>query len=113
MPSYKIDIARHIRAMYVVCHLVSFANRLHLKTIFDRSKCADLISGASLLTWFGACAKPELVAKWMTISKRVIRPVFVFALPPKADMCSALAHVCFGPKADMHHLIDQLVRAPN
>jgi len=21
------------------------------------------------------------------------------ALPPKADMCSALAHVCFGPKA--------------
>ena len=24
------------------------------------------------------------------------------ALPPKADMCSALAHVRFGPKADMH-----------
>ena len=23
------------------------------------------------------------------------------ALPPKADMCSALADVCFGPKADM------------
>jgi hypothetical protein len=23
------------------------------------------------------------------------------ALPPKADMCSALAHVCFGPKADI------------
>src|SRR5262249_49831963 len=22
------------------------------------------------------------------------------ALPPKADICSALAHVCFGPKAD-------------
>src|SRR5215470_639377 len=22
------------------------------------------------------------------------------ALPPKADMCSALGHVCFGPKAD-------------
>jgi hypothetical protein len=22
------------------------------------------------------------------------------ALPPKADMCSAFAHVCFGPKAD-------------
>src|SRR5262249_44649553 len=22
------------------------------------------------------------------------------ALPPKADMCGALAHVCFGPKAD-------------
>jgi len=23
------------------------------------------------------------------------------ALPPKADMCSALAHVRFGPKTDM------------
>jgi hypothetical protein len=23
------------------------------------------------------------------------------ALPPKADICSALARVCFGPKADM------------
>jgi hypothetical protein len=23
------------------------------------------------------------------------------ALRPKADMCGALAHVCFGPKADM------------
>jgi hypothetical protein len=23
------------------------------------------------------------------------------ALPPKADICSALAHVCFGPMADM------------
>ncbi len=36
MPSYKIDIARHIREMsYAV--LVSFTNRLHPKTIFDRS----------------------------------------------------------------------------
>jgi hypothetical protein len=23
------------------------------------------------------------------------------ASPPKADICSALAHVCFGPKADI------------
>ena len=23
------------------------------------------------------------------------------ALPPKADMCGALPHVCFGPKADI------------
>jgi hypothetical protein len=27
------------------------------------------------------------------------------ALPPKADMCGALAHVRFGPKADMTPLI--------
>jgi hypothetical protein len=27
------------------------------------------------------------------------------ALTPKADVCSALANVCFGPKADMHPAI--------
>jgi hypothetical protein len=26
------------------------------------------------------------------------------ALPPKADMCGALAHVCFGPIADIPHV---------
>ena len=31
------------------------------------------------------------------------------ALPPKADMCFALAHVCFGPKADIDTLFDHLV----
>jgi hypothetical protein len=36
------------------------------------------------------------------------------ALNPKADMCSALAHVCFGPKADIEpflfdHLVDELL----
>jgi hypothetical protein len=33
------------------------------------------------------------------------------ALPPKADMCSATAHVCFGPIADMFGLFDHLVGA--
>jgi hypothetical protein len=32
------------------------------------------------------------------------------ALPPKADMCSALAYVCFGPKADMI-LFDHFISA--
>jgi hypothetical protein len=33
------------------------------------------------------------------------------ALPPKADMCSALAYVCFGPKADIaKSLFDLRVR---
>ena len=27
------------------------------------------------------------------------------ALPPKADMCGALAHVCFVPIADMREMI--------
>jgi len=27
------------------------------------------------------------------------------ALPPKADMCAAQAHVCFGPKADIRFLL--------
>ena len=26
------------------------------------------------------------------------------ALPPRADMCGALAHVCFGPIADIQEL---------
>jgi hypothetical protein len=33
------------------------------------------------------------------------------ALPPKADMCSALANVCFGPKADIRHSFDHIASA--
>ena len=33
------------------------------------------------------------------------------ALPPKADICSALGDVCFVPIADMINLIDHLVGA--
>jgi hypothetical protein len=33
-------------------------------------------------------------------AKANFRKKAMSALPPKADMCSALAHVCFGPKAD-------------
>jgi len=33
--------------------------------------------------------------------KSVIPAKAMSALPPKADMCSALAYVCFGPKADI------------
>jgi hypothetical protein len=29
------------------------------------------------------------------------------ALPPKADMCSANRHVCFGPKADIRANSDE------
>ena len=35
----------------------------------------------------------------------------MFALPPKADMCSALAHVRFVPIADMAALFDHPVCA--
>jgi hypothetical protein len=31
----------------------------------------------------------------------------MFALPPKADMCSALAYVCFGRKADIGPTSDE------
>jgi hypothetical protein len=34
------------------------------------------------------------------------------ALPPKADMCSALAHVCFGPKADIQDDVNEKERPP-
>ena len=33
------------------------------------------------------------------------------ALPPKADMCSALAHVRYVPIADIRYSLDQLVNA--
>jgi hypothetical protein len=33
------------------------------------------------------------------------------ALPPKADICSALAHVRFGPKADIASLVDHPIGA--
>jgi hypothetical protein len=33
------------------------------------------------------------------------------ALPPKADMCGALGHVCFGPKADIVPFLSD-VRSP-
>jgi hypothetical protein len=33
------------------------------------------------------------------------------ALPPKADMCSALAYVCFGPKADIPISFDHFISA--
>src|SRR5215470_11444124 len=32
------------------------------------------------------------------------------ASPPKADMCSAIAHVCFGPKADIQDGYDRSSR---
>jgi hypothetical protein len=35
------------------------------------------------------------------------------ALPPKADICSALAHVRFGPKADILDVAEMLVCARN
>jgi len=34
------------------------------------------------------------------------------ALPPKADMCGARAHVCFGPIADIAKLFDGLLGEP-
>jgi len=46
----------------------------------------------------------------MTISKRAIRAVFVLALPPKAEMCGAQAHVCFGPIADIQSHPDELLK---
>ncbi len=31
------------------------------------------------------------------------------ALPPRADMCGAIRNVCFGPKADIVGLFDDLI----
>ena len=37
--------------------------------------------------------------------KRTFRcAIAMSALPPKADMCAALAYVCFGPEADIREM---------
>src|SRR5262249_16368463 len=42
-------------------------------------------------------------APWLLDQKRTFRSAIAMsALPPKADICSALTHVGFGPRADMH-----------
>jgi len=33
------------------------------------------------------------------------------SVSPKADTCSALAHVCYGPKADISYFIDHHIDA--
>ena len=38
------------------------------------------------------------------------RQLVMSALPSKADVCGAIAHVRFGPKADMATLFDHLLR---
>jgi len=38
----------------------------------------------------------------VSVQMSVLKGVAMSALPLKADMCSAQAHVGYGPKADMH-----------
>jgi hypothetical protein len=38
-------------------------------------------------------------------------PMVMSALPSKADLCSAMAHVCYGPIADMPTLFNYLIGA--
>src|SRR6188474_2853233 len=44
--------------------------------------------------------------------KSGLRQTIMSALPPKADMCGAVAHVGFGPEADIP-LFDDVVGAPD
>ena len=44
------------------------------------------------------CAEPQ--GSNVPAGNHAFRPI-MSALPPKADMCSATSHVCFGPGADM------------
>jgi hypothetical protein len=43
---------------------------------------------------------------------RLLRPA-TSALLPKAEMCGALADVCYGPKADIHQWPDLLETLPD
>jgi hypothetical protein len=42
-------------------------------------------------------------------AKADIPQMVMSALPPKADMCSAKHHFCFGPETDICTLFDHLV----
>src|SRR5262249_24400734 len=53
----------------------------------------------------GSARRSEPISKDTTSPGRKISVTVMSALPPKADMCGAQAHVCFGPKADIVKLI--------
>src|SRR5262249_38210497 len=50
------------------------------------------------------------LTKWSLTADALHRPMS--ALPPKADMCRALAHVCFGPEADSCVATSVAIRPP-
>src|SRR5262249_51971235 len=54
--------------------------------------------------------KPSRVGPSLSMPKSGSAVEALSALPPKADMCSALAHVRFGPIADICRLIRSLRR---
>src|SRR5262245_53565785 len=64
----------------------------------DKASCGTQTSTLEGLGFMSALGQKQTLALQKAMS----------ALLPKADMCSALAHVCFGPKAD----IEWLIRSP-
>jgi hypothetical protein len=65
----------------------------------------------SALGHYRTCAPQNVMSALPPIAtaKADMPQMVMSALPPKADMCDALAHVCFGPKADIAILLNQLI----
>src|SRR5262249_51322048 len=70
------------------------------------------ISLMSALGQKPTCAAQNSMSAFTPNSERGFPQKVMSALPLKADMCSAHAHVCFGPIADIRpHSIDQFISA--
>ena len=59
---------------------------------------------SQVINWWGDLPPPMKEASTPNSDRKGFPQTAMSALPPKADMCSALAHVCFGPIADIMRL---------
>jgi hypothetical protein len=104
-------IAVHVAAR--VAALAQPGECLVTRTVKDLVAGADIrfsergkrdLKGITELSNICCCAQQMMAEFSMSAlgQKQTFAPQKIMsALPPKADMCSALAHVCFGPIADI------------
>src|SRR5215470_9941675 len=95
-----ITMVRGITMVLMPMHVVV---RQRVETRQFISKYA-VQSGMSALGQKQTCAVQNVMSAITPIAtaKAKFRKKAMSALPPKADMCSAVGHVCFGPIADIN-----------
>src|SRR5262245_30986940 len=89
---YTVPSSRGIPARPKVSGHVTLAQR-------DERGCSGYLRFGSQADIYGA--KHHVRLRPNSDHEKRISGEIMSALPSKADMCSAMAHVCFGPKADM------------
>jgi hypothetical protein len=71
-----------------------------VRAFFNDTITVAVWTGFHVRSW-GCYPSPAIISAGASLI-RLLRHVSVMsALPPKADMCGARGHVCFGPKADI------------